>query len=87
MKYKEAQVHGEVDLRRHVERLVAHTRHRDKGEGDWIKARPTSWIAPRGDRFVTSGKWVNTHGERTRQSHGYKSPLSGLHSIRYMVVG
>lgn len=28
MKYKEAQIHGAVDLRKHVERLVAHERHR-----------------------------------------------------------
>jgi len=32
MKYKEAQIHGEVDFRRHVERLVAHERHRSIAE-------------------------------------------------------
>lgn len=34
MKYKEAQIHGEVAFDRHVERLVAHTRHRN---GDMSK--------------------------------------------------
>lgn len=38
MKYKEAQIHGEVALCRHVERLVAHTKHRDAGLGERIKA-------------------------------------------------
>lgn len=28
LKYKEAQIHGTIHFRRHVERLVAHTRHR-----------------------------------------------------------
>ena len=37
MKYKEAQIHGEVDFRRHVERLVAHERHRSIAER--LKAR------------------------------------------------
>eukprot|EP00913_Durusdinium_trenchii_P032966 g30861.t1 len=32
MKYKEAQIHGPVDFRRHVERLVAHERHRSAGD-------------------------------------------------------
>jgi len=38
MKYKEAQIHGEVSFDRHVERLVAATKHRDQGMGDRIKA-------------------------------------------------
>jgi len=33
MKYKETQVHGEIQWGRHVERLVAHQRHRDKEQG------------------------------------------------------
>eukprot|EP00929_Paragymnodinium_shiwhaense_P013526 TRINITY_DN121380_c0_g1_i1.p1 TRINITY_DN121380_c0_g1~~TRINITY_DN121380_c0_g1_i1.p1 ORF type:complete len:626 (-),score=131.85 TRINITY_DN121380_c0_g1_i1:149-2026(-) len=38
MKYKEAQIHGEVDFEKHVERLVAHTRHRDtKGMEQQLK--------------------------------------------------
>eukprot|EP00913_Durusdinium_trenchii_P021763 g20446.t1 len=32
MKYKEAQIHGPVDFRCHVERLVAHQRHRSAGD-------------------------------------------------------
>jgi len=38
MKYKEAQIHGEVAFGSHVERLVAHTKHRSKGMGDRIQA-------------------------------------------------
>jgi len=38
MKYKEAQIHGEVAFGRHVERLVASTKHRDGGMGDRIAA-------------------------------------------------
>jgi hypothetical protein len=35
-KYKEVQIHGPVDLKRHVERLVVHERHRrDK---DWVES-------------------------------------------------
>lgn len=37
MKYKEAQLHGEVAFARHVERLVAHERHRGKAEEARIK--------------------------------------------------
>ncbi|CAJ1358376.1 unnamed protein product, partial [Effrenium voratum] len=59
MKYKEAQVHGEVDLRRHVERLVAHTRHRDKGEGDRIKAV----CKAKGFQF----SWMDEEQERMRK--------------------
>eukprot|EP00927_Polykrikos_kofoidii_P079189 TRINITY_DN7597_c0_g1_i1.p1 TRINITY_DN7597_c0_g1~~TRINITY_DN7597_c0_g1_i1.p1 ORF type:complete len:662 (+),score=122.99 TRINITY_DN7597_c0_g1_i1:94-2079(+) len=36
MKYKETQIHGEVCLSQHVERLVAHTRHRET-QGDRLK--------------------------------------------------
>lgn len=38
MKYKEAQIHGEVSLANNVERLVANTRHRGKPEASRIKA-------------------------------------------------
>mmetsp|Transcript_29529 Transcript_29529/g.44230 ORF Transcript_29529/g.44230 Transcript_29529/m.44230 type:complete len:310 (-) Transcript_29529:260-1189(-) len=38
MKYKEAQIHGEVAFHDHVERLVAATKHRDQGMGDRIRA-------------------------------------------------
>mmetsp|Transcript_37901 Transcript_37901/g.105462 ORF Transcript_37901/g.105462 Transcript_37901/m.105462 type:complete len:670 (-) Transcript_37901:70-2079(-) len=37
MKYKEAQIHGEVRFDSHIERLVAHTRHRKPGQDDRIK--------------------------------------------------
>jgi len=33
--YKEAQLHGEIDLRKHVDRLVANERHRK--QEDWVK--------------------------------------------------
>ncbi|CAE7250909.1 cal-1 [Symbiodinium sp. CCMP2456] len=33
--YKEAQLHGEIDLRKHVDRLVANERHRK--QADWVK--------------------------------------------------
>merc|ERR1712107_453477 len=32
--YKEAQIHGEVDFKKHVERLVVHPRHRVDGVGE-----------------------------------------------------
>eukprot|EP00928_Gymnodinium_smaydae_P088297 TRINITY_DN72409_c0_g1_i1.p1 TRINITY_DN72409_c0_g1~~TRINITY_DN72409_c0_g1_i1.p1 ORF type:complete len:651 (+),score=121.87 TRINITY_DN72409_c0_g1_i1:180-2132(+) len=35
-KYKEAQIHGEVDLDRHVDRLVVHERHRP--DSAWVEA-------------------------------------------------
>eukprot|EP00408_Alexandrium_pacificum_P067218 CAMPEP_0171177750 /NCGR_PEP_ID=MMETSP0790-20130122/12400_1 /TAXON_ID=2925 /ORGANISM="Alexandrium catenella, Strain OF101" /LENGTH=628 /DNA_ID=CAMNT_0011642657 /DNA_START=16 /DNA_END=1904 /DNA_ORIENTATION=- len=38
MKYKEAQIHGEVRFDSHVERLVASTKHRSEGLGDRIQA-------------------------------------------------
>jgi len=34
--YKEAQLHGEIDLAKHVDSLVAHERHRAK-HADWVK--------------------------------------------------
>eukprot|EP00927_Polykrikos_kofoidii_P027710 TRINITY_DN24286_c0_g1_i2.p1 TRINITY_DN24286_c0_g1~~TRINITY_DN24286_c0_g1_i2.p1 ORF type:complete len:633 (+),score=109.24 TRINITY_DN24286_c0_g1_i2:119-2017(+) len=37
MKYKEAQIHGEVAFDRHVERLVASVRHRDAGLESTLK--------------------------------------------------
>mmetsp|Transcript_62417 Transcript_62417/g.145277 ORF Transcript_62417/g.145277 Transcript_62417/m.145277 type:complete len:678 (+) Transcript_62417:90-2123(+) len=38
MKYKEAQIHGEVRFDSHVERLVAHVRHRSAGQDSKIRA-------------------------------------------------
>lgn len=42
-KYKEAQIHGEIDLKKHVERLVVSERHRT--ESAWIEelARAHGW--------------------------------------------
>jgi len=34
--YKEAQLHGEIDLRKHVDRLVANERHRK--QADWVES-------------------------------------------------
>jgi len=57
-KYKEAQIHGEIAFDRHVERLVAHTRHRDKGQGPRIEAvaRKYGW------QFT----WMDEEQERRR---------------------
>jgi len=38
MKYKETQIHGEVRFNAHIERLVAHTRHRGKDDEGRLKA-------------------------------------------------
>jgi len=38
MKYKETQIHGEICFTRHVERLVANVKHRERGEEDKLKA-------------------------------------------------
>eukprot|EP00401_Gymnodinium_catenatum_P063094 CAMPEP_0117474320 /NCGR_PEP_ID=MMETSP0784-20121206/9224_1 /TAXON_ID=39447 /ORGANISM="" /LENGTH=629 /DNA_ID=CAMNT_0005268543 /DNA_START=14 /DNA_END=1899 /DNA_ORIENTATION=+ len=43
MKYKEAQVHGEVAWDRHIERLVAHTRHRDAGMEERLLTVCSKW--------------------------------------------
>ena len=43
MKYKEAQIHGPVDFRCHVERLVAHQRHRSAG--DRLKVGERVWTS------------------------------------------
>ena len=59
MKYKEAQIHGEVDLRRHVERLVAHTRHRGTSEG----ARIQAMCKQKGFGF----SWMDEEQERMRK--------------------
>jgi len=42
MKYKECQIHGEVCWSKHVERLVAHQRHRS-AQGDRIKQVAKKW--------------------------------------------
>mmetsp|Transcript_490 Transcript_490/g.1093 ORF Transcript_490/g.1093 Transcript_490/m.1093 type:complete len:496 (-) Transcript_490:80-1567(-) len=57
MKYKEAQVHGEIAWGKHVERLVAHTKHRDAGKGKQIEAMckkhgfAFSWMDQEQDRM------------------------------------
>eukprot|EP00931_Biecheleriopsis_adriatica_P054868 TRINITY_DN32333_c0_g1_i1.p1 TRINITY_DN32333_c0_g1~~TRINITY_DN32333_c0_g1_i1.p1 ORF type:complete len:652 (-),score=113.97 TRINITY_DN32333_c0_g1_i1:160-2061(-) len=61
MKYKEAQIHGEVCFSKHVERLVAATRHRDKDEGSRIQAMCAkhgfgfSWMDEERDRMKKEG--------------------------------
>ncbi|CAE7543815.1 MLC1 [Symbiodinium natans] len=59
MKYKEAQIHGEIDLRKHVERLVAHTRHRGTSEGSRIQ----TMCKQKGFGF----SWMDEEQERMRK--------------------
>lgn len=64
MKYKEAQIHGEVAFAKHAERLVAHIRHRDKGEGPRIQAM----CARHGIAF----SWMDEETERMRAESMHK---------------
>jgi Ca2+-binding EF-hand superfamily protein len=59
MKYKEAQIHGEVALDKHVERLVAHTKH--KGQG--MEARLRAMCAKHGFQF----SWMDEEQDRMRR--------------------
>lgn len=63
MKYKEAQIHGEVHFDKHVERLVAHTRHR-AAHGDRIKAvaRKHGWVL----------SWMDQEQRRMREEDMHK---------------
>jgi len=58
--YKEAQIHGEIDLSRHVERLVVHPRHRVDG---WNETRCRALCQKHGWEFT----WMDD--ERTRRIH------------------
>ena len=52
-KYKEAQIHGDVDLKKHVDRLVVHERHRP--QASWVEsiATPATADSARA-RFILS---------------------------------
>lgn len=60
MKYKEAQIHGEVAFGQHVERLVAHDKHK-KQSG--MEARLRAMCAKHGFEF----SWMDEEQQRMRQ--------------------
>eukprot|EP00930_Biecheleria_cincta_P100161 TRINITY_DN91776_c0_g1_i1.p1 TRINITY_DN91776_c0_g1~~TRINITY_DN91776_c0_g1_i1.p1 ORF type:complete len:632 (+),score=108.65 TRINITY_DN91776_c0_g1_i1:34-1896(+) len=64
MKYKEAQIHGEIAFAKHVERLVAHTRHRGKAEDSRIKAMC--------ERHGIAFSWMDEERERMRHESMHK---------------
>eukprot|EP00928_Gymnodinium_smaydae_P008916 TRINITY_DN13292_c0_g3_i2.p1 TRINITY_DN13292_c0_g3~~TRINITY_DN13292_c0_g3_i2.p1 ORF type:complete len:614 (+),score=131.72 TRINITY_DN13292_c0_g3_i2:46-1887(+) len=64
MKYKEAQIHGEVNFARHVERLVAHTRHRDAGQEARLKALCS--------KYGWGFSWMDQERERMRAESMHK---------------
>merc|ERR1712032_550022 len=66
MKYKEAQIHGEIRLDSHVERLVANVRHRKAGLEKPIKAM----CEKNGWKF----SWMDE--ERARQSKEDKRKMA-----------
>lgn len=63
MKYKEAQIHGEVRFDRHVERLVVHMRHRAR-DGARIQAvcRKHGWVL----------SWMDEEQRRMREEDMHK---------------
>lgn len=63
MKYKEAQLHGEVAFARHVERLVAHDRHRSK-DGSRLKA-----VAK---KFGWQFSWMDQERKRMQEEDMHK---------------
>jgi len=64
MKYKEVQIHGEVAFGKHVERLVAHTKHRD----DAMQDRLEKICAMHGWAF----SWMDQEQERMRAEQMHK---------------
>eukprot|EP00933_Yihiella_yeosuensis_P034602 TRINITY_DN28082_c0_g1_i1.p1 TRINITY_DN28082_c0_g1~~TRINITY_DN28082_c0_g1_i1.p1 ORF type:complete len:618 (-),score=133.68 TRINITY_DN28082_c0_g1_i1:115-1968(-) len=59
MKYKETQVHGAVCFHDHVLRMVVHTKHRDEGLGDRLKAVCK--------KFGWSFAWMDEEQDRMRK--------------------
>lgn len=64
MKYKEAQIHGEVAFSKHVERLVVHTRHR----GSDMEGRIKNMCAQHGFEF----SWMDEEQARMRAESMHK---------------
>ncbi|CAE8617608.1 unnamed protein product, partial [Polarella glacialis] len=60
MKYKETQIHGDVCFKTHVERLVAHTKHR---ETSGMEARLRALAAKHGWSF----SWMDEEQERMKK--------------------
>mmetsp|Transcript_86324 Transcript_86324/g.171382 ORF Transcript_86324/g.171382 Transcript_86324/m.171382 type:complete len:640 (-) Transcript_86324:227-2146(-) len=65
MKYKEAQIHGEVAFGEHVERLVVHTKHKTQGG---MEARLEAMCAKHGFQF----SWMDEEQARMRQEAMHK---------------
>jgi len=68
MKYKEAQIHGEVRFDKHVERLVAHPRHRSSEIAERIKA-----VA---DKHGWNFTWMDEERERLRKEDIHRMQAS-----------
>mmetsp|Transcript_43844 Transcript_43844/g.103674 ORF Transcript_43844/g.103674 Transcript_43844/m.103674 type:complete len:722 (+) Transcript_43844:65-2230(+) len=64
MKYKETQIHGEIAFSRHVERLVAHQRHR----GGEDEARINAICTKHGWKF----SWMDEEQERMKREEKQK---------------
>jgi len=64
MKYKEAQIHGEVAFGQHVERLVAHTKHKSQG----LESRLKAMCAKHGFEF----SWMDEEQDRMRREAMHK---------------
>ncbi|CAE8730055.1 unnamed protein product, partial [Polarella glacialis] len=65
MKYKETQIHGDVCFKTHVERLVAHTKHR---ETSGMEARLRALAAKHGWSF----SWMDEEQERMKKEEMHK---------------
>jgi hypothetical protein len=86
MKYKEAQIHGEICFTTHVERLVANPRHRDKGEAERLDAVckkhgwKFSWMDEERERMANEEKerlGAGAWAERLKAQHcAHPQPIS-----------